>query len=140
MLYYEFITLVNSGGDIVAMAKAFASNDLEPDHGFAQLLQGNFHLVDEVSAGFSALCLAIIRSRRGAGSDQLVCNVVASLAIRQIRQGLYSIDDVDRKINQSFFEYLRCHNRPIRNQQSTISNRQSEAATKTSETSKWAAA
>ena len=79
----EFIAFGNGLWYPATMAKLSAGNDLEPDHGFAQFLQGDLYLVDEVLAGFSTPCLPVIRGRRGAGPDQLVCDVVAGLGVRQ---------------------------------------------------------
>jgi hypothetical protein len=49
--------------------------------------------------------------------------VVASFGIWQ---SLNNADDDDRKINQSFFQYLRCHDKPIKIQKSSLGNRQSK--------------
>ena len=114
----EFITLGNGSWHLAALSEAFTRYDLEQDHGFALLFQCDLHHVDEVLAGFRALCLAKIRRGRGAGPDQLVCDVDASLGVRQ---SLDNTDDGDSIINQSFFEYLRCHDTP--NQRSAIINR-----------------
>jgi hypothetical protein len=52
----------------------------------------------------------------------LVCDGVACFGIWQ---SLNNADDDDRKINQSFFQYLRCHDKPIKIQNSSIINHQS---------------
>ncbi len=119
----EFIALGNSCWDLAAIAKAFAGNDFKPDHGFTQLFQRDLHLMNEVFAGFSALSFAIIRRWRGSRPDQLVCDVVASFGIWQ---SLNNADDDDSKINQSFFQSLRCNDNPIKIQKSSLGNRQSE--------------
>ncbi len=70
-----------------------------------------------------ALSFAIIWRWRGSGPDPWVCDGVTCFGIRQ---SLNNADDDDRKINPSFFPYLRCHDKPIKIQNSSLGTRQSE--------------
>ena len=119
----EFMALGNRCWDLAAIAKAFAGNDLKPDHGFTQLFQRNLHLMNEVFAGFCALSFALIWRWRGSRPDPWVCDRVACFGVWQ---SLNNADDDDRKINPSFFPYLRCHDKPIKIQKSSLGTRQSE--------------
>jgi hypothetical protein len=38
----------------------------------------------------------------------------------------HNTNDDDRKLNQSFFEHLKCHNSPIKIQKSPLTNHQSK--------------
>jgi hypothetical protein len=46
----KFIAFGNSLWYPAAMAKPFAGNNLEPDHGFAQFFQGDLHLINQSDA------------------------------------------------------------------------------------------
>ena len=113
----EFMALGNRCWDLAAIAKAFAGKDFKPDHGFMQLFQRNLHLMNEVFAGFCVLSFALIWRWRGSRPDSWVCDGVACFGIWQ---SLNNADDDDRKINPSFFPYLRCHDKPIKNQKSSL--------------------
>ena len=50
---------------------------LQPNFGFTQLLEHDLDLVDEIAPRLGALCLPIIRGRRGSASDYLAANMIA---------------------------------------------------------------
>ena len=82
-----------------------------------------FIIMNEVFAGLCALSFAIIWRWRGSRPDSWVCDGVACFGIWQ---SLNNADDDNRKINPSFLPYLRCHDKPIKIQNSSLGTRQSE--------------
>ncbi len=67
----------------------------------------HFKFIDKILVGFRQTGCAIISSRRSAGTYYLFGNRVSR---NGIRHGVNHLNDTQRKLPITFFEFFSCHN------------------------------
>ena len=100
----EFVVFIDERAALVKrLDQRLALDNEEPYECFPQFFQSDFHFVDEVLSRFGALCFAIIRCWRRAGSEKLAGNVISN---SRIGQGFDDIQHTNCKFNQPFLQVI----------------------------------